>query len=226
MTPIDWRGDIWLGPDFALLRGQISAGSQHAHYAHQIMLAPTDSIAVKIDGVAIVARCLLISSMRPHAIVQAPAGVFTIFAEPRAWDAEFLQQHVLLANPSLSGLVEAVRACRVPLALDARVERALAEVDASLSSAVSARELASSVQLSLSQLVRLFGAQIGLSIRRLVLWRRLRLAITLVFEGQTLTYAAHSAGFADSAHFSRTMRATFGVRADRSLRHLQLRRLD
>ncbi|MCY1385180.1 Helix-turn-helix domain protein [compost metagenome] len=80
--------------------------------------------------------------------------------------------------------------------------------------------------LSLSQLERLFGEQVGLSVRRLVLWRRLRLALALAMAGEPLTHAAHAAGFADAAHFSRTVRSTFGVRADRTLRHLQPRLLE
>jgi AraC-like DNA-binding protein len=112
------------------------------------------------------------------------------------------------------------------LPLDARVRRALDAVDEQLVERVSARDLARRVSLSLSQLERLFAEQVGLSVRRLVRWRRLRLALVLALDGASLTEAAHAAGFADSAHLSRTVRELFGIRADRSLRHLQLRLLD
>ena len=106
------------------------------------------------------------------------------------------------------------------------MQRALEQIDALLSGKVSAAAVAEAAHLSLSQLERLFSAQLGLPVRRLVLWRRLRLAIRFILLGSTLTDAAHGAGFADAAHFSRTMRSLFGVRADRSLRRLDVKLLD
>lgn len=126
------------------------------------------------------------------------------------------------AGTDLHALAERLLAAPRP-ALDARLQRALDEVDELLADKVSAQALASRACLSLSQLERLFGEQVGLSVRRLVLWRRLRLALRLALEGQPLTQAAHGAGFADAAHFSRTMRTTFGIRADLNLGNLQLR---
>ena len=98
-------------------------------------------------------------------------------------------------------------------------------MDGLLLDKVNAVTLAAQVSLSLSQLERLFGEQVGLSVRRLVLWRRLRLALAIALAGNSLTDAAHAAGFADSAHFSRTVRSMFGIRAQ-SLRHLRMHLLD
>lgn len=44
--------------------------------------------------------------------------------------------------------------------------------------------------------------------------------------GDSLTSAAIAAGFADSAHFSRSVRSQFGIRADLTLRQLKLRLID
>ncbi|ENK9658868.1 TPA: helix-turn-helix domain-containing protein, partial [Pseudomonas aeruginosa] len=82
--------------------------------------------------------------------------------------------------------------------------------------------LARSASLSLSQLERLFAVQVGLSVRRLVLWRRLYLAFALALQGRSLTEAAHHAGFADAAHLSRSVRSLLGIRAGLSLPHLRL----
>ena len=76
---------------------------------------------------------------------------------------------------------------------------ALDRVDVLLSGKVSAAAVAEAAHLSLSQLERLFSARLGLPVRRLVLWRRLRLAIRGILLGSTLTQAAHGAGFADAA---------------------------
>ena len=226
MAEAQWHGDLWLAKDFAVLFGRAGATSPHAHYAHQVLLSTTEPVTVSLDGVVTTARCVLIPSMRRHAVLHTPEVLFTIFAEPMAIPEERLFEQVSLSDGSLPALSDAVRGCRTPVVLDARVSRALASVDVALAGKVSAKSLADSVHISLSQLERLLGAQIGLPVRQLVLWRRLRVAVGLVLGGQTLTSAAHAAGFSDSAHFSRTMRATFGVRADRSLRHMAVRLLD
>jgi AraC-like DNA-binding protein len=48
-------------------------------------------------------------------------------------------------------------------------------------------------------------------LRTYLLWRRLLHVWTLLMEGQTLSAAAHAAGFADAAHLSRTARTMFGL---------------
>jgi len=55
--------------------------------------------------------------------------------------------------------------------------------------------------------------QTGLSFRSYLLWLRITKALGIISEGRTLTEAAHVAGFADSAHFSRTFRRMFGIPA-------------
>ncbi len=72
-------------------------------------------------------------------------------------------------------------------------------------------EAARHVGLSPRQLRRLFDAEVAIPFRRYVLWRRLRRASLAAHHGYDLTGAAAVAGFADSAHFSRTFRRTFGL---------------
>ena len=222
-----WQGTLWLAPDFAILHGAAGATDSHAHYAHQLMLSTGAPFTAELDGIVHTARHLLIESLRPHAIVAAPAFMLTIYAEPqRLSGAALLAAANSAGAPKLDSLAAALQAQPREQLADARVQRALDQVDALLSGKVSAAAVAEAAHLSLSQLERLFSAQLGLPVRRLVLWRRLRLAIRFILLGSTLTDAAHGAGFADAAHFSRTMRSLFGVRADRSLRRLDVKLLD
>lgn len=222
-----WQGTLWLAPDFAILHGAAGATDSHAHYAHQLMLSTGAPFTAELDGIVHTARHLLIESLRPHAIVAAPAFMLTIYAEPqRLSGAALLAAANSAGAPKLDSLAAALQAQPREQLADARVQRALDQVDALLSGKVSAAAVAEAAHLSLSQLERLFSAQLGLPVRQLVLWRRLRLAIRFILLGGTLTDAAHGAGFADAAHFSRTMRSLFGVRADRSLRQLQVTLLD
>ena len=227
MQQASWQGSLWLAPDFAILHGAAGATDSHAHYAHQLMLSTGAPFTAQLDGVIHTARHLLIDSLRPHAIVDAPAPTLTIYAEPqRLGGAALLAAAGGADAPTPDGIAAALQAQPRQVLADARLQRALDQVDALLSGKVSAAAVAGAAHLSLSQLERLVSAQLGLPVRRRVLWRRLRLAIRFILLGSTLTDAAHGAGFADAAHFSRTMRSLFGVRADRSLRQLKVTLLD
>lgn len=221
-----WQGQMQVASDFVLMQGSVGETSLHAHFAHQFLLSPGAPLRVQLDDVLLQAESVFIPSLQEHAIPEASPQAFTVFVEPLAVDVALLQQQLALAQPSLQALAAAVRRARQPARLDARIVDALAALDFLLAEKVSAHDLAQRASLSLSQLERLFGDQVGLPVRRLVLWRRLRIAILLALAGHTLTDAAHEAGFADAAHFSRTMRSMFGVRADLSLRGFQLSLID
>ncbi len=98
-----------------------------------------------------------------------------------------------------------------PERIDARIEEAIATISALEDPRISAAEIASRVGLSPSRFAHLFREQMGLPLRRYLVWLRLQNAIAALSRGGTLTEAAHTAGFADSAHFSRAFRRMFGV---------------
>ncbi|WP_028007881.1 helix-turn-helix domain-containing protein [Solimonas flava] len=220
MTSETWSGTLHLARDFALLHGRAGTTAAHAHYAHQLLLSDDAPIEIAIDGRRLAGTRLLIRSQQAHAIVSAPAALHVIYAEPLRLDAATLD--AIAPPPDSAALLGTLQALPRRAPVDARIDDALAEIDAMLSGKVDAGALAGRVRLSLSQLERLFSAQVGLSVRRLVRWRRLRLALQLALTGRALTVAAHDAGFADSAHFSRVMRELFGVRADRTLAGLHV----
>ncbi|BCG26852.1 AraC family transcriptional regulator [Pseudomonas tohonis] len=224
MIESPWQGALWLAHDFCLIDGANGDTRPHAHYAHQVLLAREAQVHLRVEGEPVVGQAVLVESMREHALALPGQVLLAVYAEPLAFAPQALLALVADAGPDLQALAERLLAAPRPM-LDARLQRALGEVDELLADKVSAQALANRACLSLSQLERLFGEQVGLSVRRLVLWRRLRLAVRLALEGQSLTLAAHGAGFADASHFSRTMRATFGIRADRNLGNLQLRLL-
>ena len=81
-----------------------------------------------------------------------------------------------------------------------------------LSQKVTIAELARHARLSESRLVHLFTKQIGIPLRRYVLWLRVLTAMRLIAQGKlSITEAAHGAGFSDSAHLNRTYRSMFGL---------------
>ncbi len=220
-----WRGQLWLGHDYGLIRGGVGHTAPHAHYAHQLLLAPQGPVTVSLDGVEHSGHRVFIEALREHAILDAPGMVFAVYAEPLLIDAQVLQQALQGVALEQDSLIAALDSCpRTPLQ-DPRIERALEALDQLLSAKVSATALAREAHVSLSQLERLFASHVGLPVRRLVLWRRLRLALALILGGHNITQAAHGAGFADSAHFSRTMKRLFGVTAGQALHGIELRLL-
>ena len=76
---------------------------------------------------------------------------------------------------------------------------------------VSASELAKVSGISESHLLHLFTQDLGIPLRRFVLWWRMRRAVVAMIEGATATKAAHDAGFHDSSHFTRTCKELMAV---------------
>jgi AraC-like DNA-binding protein len=97
---------------------------------------------------------------------------------------------------------------------DARVRKMIAFAATGIDRAVTLAAAAAHVGLSNGRARHLFVAETGLPFRVYLLWLRLTKAVQAYATGETLTGAAHAAGFSDSAHLSRTFRRMFGIPAD------------
>lgn len=95
--------------------------------------------------------------------------------------------------------------------VDRRVVKALEVIRNLDTRKISLEDVASAVFLSPSRFAHLFKEEIGLPFRRYLLWRKLNRAMIAVGQGKTLTAAAHAAGFADSAHLTRSATQMFGL---------------
>lgn len=93
---------------------------------------------------------------------------------------------------------------------DARVLRAVDYIKSHLSSPLDLETVAAEAFLSPSRFRHLFVEETGMALRPYILWRRFLHALELVMRGESLSTAAHGAGFADAAHFTRTCRSMFG----------------
>lgn len=94
---------------------------------------------------------------------------------------------------------------------DERIARALQLVRKWLGDAIPLGKIAEAVRLSPDRFRHLFVQQTGVSFRAYVLWQRLERSLVAYVGGESLTDAAQTGGFADSAHFSRTFRRMFGI---------------
>jgi AraC-like DNA-binding protein len=75
----------------------------------------------------------------------------------------------------------------------------------------SLKTLAAISGLSQSRFMHVFTGSMGVPLRPYVLWLRLQRACCDLMAGATVTAAAHSAGFSDAAHLTRTFRRMLGM---------------
>lgn len=95
--------------------------------------------------------------------------------------------------------------------VDRRVIKAIEYVGVRVRAPVSLADAASAAALSPGRFRHLFVQETGTPFRAWLLWLRLNVAIEAAMAGASWTEAAHEAGFADSAHFTRTFKRMFGI---------------
>lgn len=127
--------------------------------------------------------------------------------EPLAIDSLIVQlaEGLLGADPSC-------KQAPLPRHLDvAALKRARQYLDTQRTRVVHSSELEAVTGLTRYDLARQFRIMCGTSPYRYLLMRRLDVARKLLTQGRSLVEVALEAGFADQAHFSRTLKATFGI---------------
>lgn len=130
-----------------------------------------------------------------------------------------LLRDALRADVPAAAMVAAARAAVVVLAgsappsvpVDDRVARAIEHIRGHIDAPVALADAAAVAALSPSRFRHLFVQQTGCNLRVYLLWQRLNVAIEASMAGSSWTAAAHQAGFADSAHLTRTFRRMFGI---------------
>jgi AraC family transcriptional regulator len=97
------------------------------------------------------------------------------------------------------------------VASDERILRAVKYINDHLSDPITLEQVARVAHLSPSRFRHLFAEETGMALRPYVLWRRFVSVWELRMNGASLAEAAHAAGFADSAHLTRTSRRMIGI---------------
>jgi AraC family transcriptional regulator len=148
----------------------------------------------------------------------APSGIANIDRAPHAAVVGELRDAVLERRGSAAivalarSLVRSLTEHAEPAeASDERIVRAVKYVNERLSGTITLEQVASVAFLSPSRFRHLFVEQTGMGLREYVLWRRFVKVWELRMQGVSLSEAAHAAGFADSAHLTRTSRSMFGI---------------
>jgi AraC family transcriptional regulator len=189
-----------------------------------VMVAPNTRHAIRMQGtVAILFIEPESAAGRAALHTWLPQGGMSVVADPRVDELRSQLAAAVVAQADLprqaSQLGRALvnelagRSERPPEALDPRVRKLIAWAASHLMQEVSLQSAPDLIGLSPERARHLFVEQTGLAFRTYVLWLRFMRALECIAAGTTLTESAHQAGFADSAHLSRTFRRMFGVAA-------------
>ena len=95
--------------------------------------------------------------------------------------------------------------------LPRKLSAALADLTAEPMARMSQDELAQRLGLERTQALRLFKASTGTTFRQFKRWTGLQHAARLIVAGALVRTAAMDAGFADTAHLTRTFKQCFGL---------------
>lgn len=225
---------IYVWPQRVLVLGPGFASALHRHHAAQFAFGLNGPVIFENPQMGVQrADMLLIAPNTPHAHPAFGAlGFLYLEAESVEWACiarrtegtlvhlpfnhrmRSLARYAAAGNAAAaSSLVDDLvgKSWSSALSDDALVSQAIAHIRRSLDGSITLAALAKTVHRSPSRLAHRFREATGVSVRRYVLWCRLRAALDAAMRGSSLTEAAHLAGFADSAHLSRTFRSMFGV---------------
>jgi AraC-like DNA-binding protein len=78
------------------------------------------------------------------------------------------------------------------------------------------------VFISPNRLIHLFTDQVGIPIRKYILWRKLLIALQEIITTKNITKAALEGGLSDVPHFNRTFKRMFGLNPSTLLKNSQI----
>jgi len=220
--------------------GHAGSHDRHSHMAHQVTIGLGGQVTVRGLSQALTASAICIKAGTLHQI--EGTEVLSIYIDALSEEARGLSfisaaQLVsipvgntsaieqLLETPEVSAHLvrEEVRrllGLKTPQAADPRMRAVLQALEEQHNDRARLAEL---VHLSPTRFSHWFVEQTGLPLRSYRKWNRLVVALRFVSIGHNLTAAAHAAGFADAAHFSRSFRTLFGLDPSSALGHVKLK---
>jgi AraC-like DNA-binding protein len=245
-TPARLDGTLFVSATRALYLyvGPLVATTRHAHHAAQIVVAP-QGLYIEDGADGRIRACTAVIPPRLSHRHGACAHAALLFldgddlasrelsrnAEPRCetWGRDTLEVSVPRdptrenAHAVIASILAAVDLRQPPKPRHPAARRMCAYLDGS--DHLDLASLSREAGLSPRQMRHTFARDVGLPMRAYLRWKRLRRAIGAVEEGASLSAAAASAGFADSAHLSRVFRGQFGMTPTQGLSSITWRTL-
>lgn len=222
-----WDGAFVFGEASAAYRGPASDNTPHAHAALQLAFGLPGRVSVELapDRTLAADAVLIGAGVRHRLVGEGPVGL--IYVEPQtpfgaAWlgwlDARAaspapadVMAHIDVRGEPEAWLIglEALSPARSDPSLNPRLAGVLEALAARPGLSIAAAGEAAG--LSETHVRALARRHLGFPLSTWLLWRKLERAARDMAAGSPLAEAALAGGFADQAHYARTMRRMFGV---------------
>ncbi|TNE46493.1 MAG: AraC family transcriptional regulator [Deltaproteobacteria bacterium] len=223
---------IWVGRDLLLFEGQMGFLEWHQHGFACLLMGTGGAFEVEFGSHKLSCEVFFVPAGLRHQLEFRGQAMCSMYIPPHHPDFFSLQAHsrdVTLRTTwteSWRDALEHWRSQRDPgvlmqqallewgcddIALDARVLRLVRTLAEGEFLNADREQLSDELGLSASRLTHLVKDSLGVNLQRVKrAYRFSRAAVALAY-GASLTEAAHVAGFADAAHFSRSFRAAYGL---------------
>jgi AraC-like DNA-binding protein len=226
---------LLLSNGFTVFVGSAIDASEHAHHAIQVTFGLSGTFRIRVGGVDMETESLVLSKNIEHRFAAGGSRILLILIEPESslgrqiasrmtapyqelpyargdlGDIDYREDRGGSAIATLKAYLQRSLCLEdEPRAYDERVAAVLSFIKRS-NYVGKIKPLAELARLSESRLAHLFRSQAGISLKYYILWEKLNAGVACVTRGSSLTEAAYAAGFADSAHMSRTFKRMFGV---------------
>lgn len=248
-APAGWHGDVLLRPGIGVFRGAVGDNRPHRHWADQLVLAPAGGapLAIHCGAASLRLHGAHIAAGVRHQLAAAPAPVLSVYLDATTQLARLVRAALGGTQAGIGELPERLAAgLRGSLGAGALDDAALAAFRHGLDEPApmpdqlrmarvldalrddlrgqapgGRNELAALAGLSASRFSHWFRASTGMPLRSYRKWLRLIQGLEHAMDAASLSSAAHQAGFADQAHFTRTFVDMFGLPPAQALARLR-----
>ncbi|MCC2655166.1 MAG: hypothetical protein K0Q76_274 [Panacagrimonas sp.] len=218
-------------PSRLAYRGLFGSPGERRFGAWTFYVALQSPFEVSIDGAPMERQTFaLVPPYTAHRVRTSDLEMAVVLVEAEAVDGEAMRQNLIggaaerelcaasirngFARPMSRGEDFDLRffGQRLPSrTLDTRVQRAIDRMCSQPAGRLSAEDCATLTGLSFSRFTHLFSEQTGTTFRRFRAWKRARGLMRMVGHNLNLLDVALSAGYADSTHFSHSIRQFYGL---------------
>jgi AraC-like DNA-binding protein len=194
----------------------------HPNAALAVLVGRTGPVTVTVEGERVTGDALIVRPGITHHVAFAARGADVIYLN--GLDFPFTAPLAVAATGVLAQLASRAigRDADASAELRARLSSTTSPLPANMASIVRAieaepmmrmtqDELAQRLRMERTQALRRFKAATGMTFRAFKLWSGLQHAARQIEAGALVRTAAMDAGFADTAHLSRSFRALFGL---------------
>lgn len=222
---------LLLTPSRLAYRGLFGSPGERRFGAWTFYVALQNPFEVSIDGgPAERSSFALVPPYTAHRVTTTDLEMALVLVETESVDGEALKEQLFLGTAEREQCAAAIRSGfarptarsedfdlrffgqRLPSrTLDSRVQRAIDRMCSQPAGRLSAEDCAALTGLSFSRFTHLFSEQTGTTFRRFRAWKRARGLMGMVGNNLNLLDVALSAGYADSTHFSHSIRQFYGL---------------